>query len=178
MTTARKPGPPLLNREVFYKGQKIVEQDSEAYRAFYIETGEVEISVREGKHEVAVSKLGPGEIFGEMGLLTGHQRSATVTALGDCTLTVISKEALEKKVNAIEDKAIRAIIKVLIARLRQSNSGQLHHYRNFAEFQERMAGLLAKANEGIAQDRKNAFRDEAEPLLTQLEALLDKYHAR
>ena len=177
MATSDKTGQPVLSREVFYKGQTIVEQDSEAYRAYYIEEGEVEISVREGRHEVAISKLGKGEIFGEMGLLLEGQRSATATALSDCTLTVISRETLNGKIDAIEDKAIRAIIRVLITRLRQSNSGQLHHYRNFAEFQERLAGLVNKANHGIDKDRKSAFRNEAEPLLAQLEALLDKYHA-
>ena len=165
----------ILNREVFFKGQKIVEQDSEAYRAFYIEDGSVEISVKDGKHEVVISTLGKGELFGEMGLLVNDHRSATATAATDCTLTVISKDALEKKINSIDDKAIRAIIKVLIARLRESNTGQLFHYRNFAEFQERLAVLVAKANDGINQDKKGQFRAEAEPLLDQLEALLDKY---
>ncbi len=172
----KKSAPPVLSREVFYKGQKIVEQDSTAYRAYYIETGEVEISVREGKHEIPVSKLGPGEIFGEMGLLVGNQRYATATALSECTLTLISKDVLENKIGAIEDKAIRAIINVLITRLRESNIGQLHHYKNFADFQERLAGLLDKANQGIDKDKKDAFRDEAAPLLDQLESLLDKYH--
>lgn len=177
MSTSQKSNQPVLNREVFYKGQTIVEQDSDAYRAYYIEQGEVEISVHEDGYEVAVSTLGRGEIFGEMGLLADDQRSATAKALSDCTLTVISKEVLEKKIDSIEDKAIRAIIKVLISRLRQSNTGQLHHYRNFAEFQQRLSGLVDKANEGIDQDKKGDFRKEAEPLLDQLDALLDKYRS-
>ncbi len=168
----------VLSRETFHKGQRIIEQGAPAFRAFFIEDGEIEISVRDGNHEVAISKLGAGEIFGEMGLLVGDRRFASATALTDCTLTVISKEALERKINNLEDKAIRAIIRVLITRLRESNSGQLAHYRNFAEFQERLAVLVQKANQGIDQDKKGAFRAEAEPLLDQLEALLDKYHQR
>lgn len=177
MSVSDKPRQPLLNRENYFSGDTIVEQDSNACRAFYIEEGEVEIRVREGRHEIAVSRLGKGEIFGEMGLLLDSQRSATVKALSNCTLTVISRETLEKKIDTIEDKAIRAIIRILITRLRQSNSGQLHHYRNFAEFQERLDMLLSKADRGVAQDKKGAFREEAEPLLNQLEALLDKYRA-
>ena len=43
------------------------------------------------KWEVAVTK--GGGYFGEMSLLTGDKRSATVTARGDCTLLEISADA-------------------------------------------------------------------------------------
>ena len=110
-----------------------------------------------------------------MGLLLGDRRYATARAKTNCTLTVISKEILEAKISAINDKAISAIIRVLISRLTESNTSQLQHYATFAEFQERLSSLLSKANKGIAKDKKKAFRNEAEPLLDQLENLLDKY---
>lgn len=166
----------LLNREVFYKGQTIIEQNSDANRAFYIESGSVEISLKEDKHKVAVSTLGPGEIFGEMGLIAHEPRSASAIALSNTTVTIITEDMLNKRIETISDRAVRALIKVLIDRLIQSNKGQLLHYKNLAEFQDRVIGLMNKADNGISKNQKDAFRKEAEPLLTQLEALLDKYN--
>ena len=167
----------LLNREIFYKGQKIIEQNSNSNRAFYIESGTVEISVKEDQHSVTISKLGPGEIFGEMGLIAHEPRSANAIALEDTTVTIITEDMLNKRVEAITDKAIRKLIRVLIERLTQSNKGQLLHYKNLAEFQDRVIGLMNKADTGISKSKRAAFREEAEPLLAQLEALLDKYNS-
>ena len=61
--------PRLLTREVFYKGQTIIEQDVSGNRAFYIERGMVEVLVRDGPYMVRVAVLGAGEIFGEMALI-------------------------------------------------------------------------------------------------------------
>jgi len=44
---------------------------------------------------VELARLGPGDFFGEMSLLTGEPRSATVTAITDCDLLEISKSGLD-----------------------------------------------------------------------------------
>ena len=36
---------------------------------------------------------------------------------------------------------------------------------------------MKKADTGISKSKRAAFREEAEPLLAQLEALLDKYNS-
>lgn len=167
--------PRVLNRDVYYKGSIIIEQGSDGHRAFYIEKGEVEILVRDGHHTVRVGILGPGEIFGEMALIEHEQRSATVRALTDTTVTVISAHELEDKINHIEDKAVAALLHLYIGRLRTANEGQMAHYKNFAEFQDRVAGLVDKATRGVDQSQRQKFRDEVTPLLTQLDALLDSY---
>lgn len=50
-------------------------------------------SVNNGKK--VVSRLGPGDVLGEMSLLTGEQCSATVTAATDCLVYEIDKDQLE-----------------------------------------------------------------------------------
>lgn len=167
--------PRVLNRDVYYKGQTIIEQGADGHRAFYIEKGQVEIIVRDGPHEVRVGTLGPGEIFGEMALIEHDTRSATARALTDTTVTVISEQELEQKINAIEDKAMGALLHLFVNRLRASNEGQLSHYRNFAEFQDRIAGLVEKTARGVNYRDRQKFRDEVGPLLEQLDELLDRY---
>ena len=169
--------PRVLNRQVFYKGQTIIEQDTEGHRAFYIEKGEVEVVVRDGPYEVRVATLGEGELFGEMGLIEHEVRSAAVRALHDTTVAVISERELENKFSMIDDRTVLALIHVLIRRLRDSNKGQVQQYRNLVEFQDRISGMLEKASGVIDERNRREFRKEVTPLLDQLDDLLDNYRA-
>jgi CRP/FNR family cyclic AMP-dependent transcriptional regulator len=51
----------------------------------------VQVSDEEGR-EVILSMLGPGELFGEMGVLDDHPRSATVLAVESSDVVVMGKE--------------------------------------------------------------------------------------
>ena len=167
--------PRILTREVFYKGQTIIEQDLSGNRAFYIERGMVEVLVKDGTYMVRVAVLGAGELFGEMALIEHKGRSATVRALQDTTVTVITNRELDEKLNNVGDKAIRALIRVLLARLRGANRGQMQHYKNLTDFQDRIAGMVEKASNGIEAGKRQQFRQEVTPVLEQLEKLLDAY---
>lgn len=169
--------PRILNRELYYKGQTIIEQGSGGFNAYYIEKGRVEVIAREGRHRIKLCELGPGEIFGEMALIEQQERSAAVIALADTTVTVISAPELERKINRINDKAVRALMNIFLGRLREANKGQLRQYRSLAEFQDRIAGLVEKAGRGIDEEKRTAFREAAEPLLAKLETLLEEYRA-
>lgn len=59
-------------------------------------SGRLEVSVAGTRHATRlVADLGPGEIVGEMSLLTGARRSATVAALEPTRVVEITKVALE-----------------------------------------------------------------------------------
>jgi CRP-like cAMP-binding protein len=62
---------------------------------FALIEGKVSVSVHTPGGEKTVATLGPGEVVGEMSLVTGERRSATVTALGKVTALEITKAALE-----------------------------------------------------------------------------------
>src|SRR5512147_1857438 len=57
-------------------GERIIHRGDQADAAYFISAGEVEVSVG-GQH----IRLGPGNFFGEMALISGQPRSADVTAL-------------------------------------------------------------------------------------------------
>jgi CRP/FNR family transcriptional regulator, cyclic AMP receptor protein len=57
-------------------GRELVREGDFSYEFMAIEEGEAEVT-REGRH---VADLGPGDFFGEMGLLEKTLRNATVTA--------------------------------------------------------------------------------------------------
>jgi CRP-like cAMP-binding protein len=58
------------------EGRELVREGDFSYEFMAIEEGEVEVT-RGGEH---VADLGPGDFFGEMGLLEKTLRNATVTA--------------------------------------------------------------------------------------------------
>ena len=70
-------------------GKVLTEQGGSGHEAFVIVKGEAGVEVS-GKQ---VAKLGPGAHFGELALLDGGPRTATVTALTDMTVLVISQRA-------------------------------------------------------------------------------------
>jgi small-conductance mechanosensitive channel/CRP-like cAMP-binding protein len=79
---------------LFGKGEKIVQQGAEGSSMFVLLTGEAAVYVHHsGQHGEAarVASVQPGEYFGEMSLLTGAARSATVTATADCEVLEIAK---------------------------------------------------------------------------------------
>src|SRR5262249_57693506 len=70
----------------FAPGAVIVRQGEPA-RCFYIVTrGEVEVvNHHPSGHDIVLGRLGPGEYFGEVGLLQSRPRTATVRAAGAAT---------------------------------------------------------------------------------------------
>ncbi|MGB4056794.1 MAG: cyclic nucleotide-binding domain-containing protein [Alphaproteobacteria bacterium] len=167
----------VLHREVFFKGKAIIEQGDTGNRAYFIERGRVEILIKDadGRHQLKVAEMGPGDLFGEMSLITNEPRSATVRAMEDCTVTVISRDEVEGKIRRIDDAAIRALISVLADRLRRSTQGQLNHYTTLANFQDRISGVVDSVDVGIDPKSRDAFRDEVTPLLNDLQKVLDRY---
>jgi CRP-like cAMP-binding protein len=67
-------------------GRELVREGDFSYEFMAIEEGEAEVT-REGKH---VNDLGPGDFFGEMGLLEKTLRNATVTAKTSMKLVTLT----------------------------------------------------------------------------------------
>ena len=88
---------------------------------FVILRGEVKVFVDspDGR-EVVLSHLQTGDFFGEMALLEGETRSASVTALTDCEMAVLA-QADFFAVLARDFSLTRRILQTLSARLRKAN---------------------------------------------------------
>jgi len=78
------------------KGRALVTQGSVTDATFGIVSGRLRVSLsRADGSEAALAILGPGELFGELGLFQDGSRSARVTALEDvCVLSVAKHELL------------------------------------------------------------------------------------
>ena len=67
-------------------GQRIIRAGDEADLVYFISSGEVEVCV--GSRRI---KLGPGDYFGEMAIISGQPRSADVTALDYSQFATLSQ---------------------------------------------------------------------------------------
>jgi CRP-like cAMP-binding protein len=73
----------------------------------------------------AVGTVGPGDVVGEMSLLDGGPRSATVTALSPMTLYVMSRREFQSMMRA-NPSIVGKIATSLARRLRQAQSTRPH----------------------------------------------------
>ena len=99
----------------------IVQAGDRTDNIYLILTGElmVQISDQEGR-EVILAMLRPGEMFGEMGVIDDHPRSATVIATEPCDLVVIAKDDF-KSCLAENFEVSLSIIHSLVRRLRDAD---------------------------------------------------------
>jgi CRP-like cAMP-binding protein len=102
-------------------GTQLTTQGGVGREAFVILDGTAVVS----KDGVAAAELGPGDHFGELALLDGGPRTATVTASTDVTVLVLSKPAF----NAVLDQIPTLAHKLLVStarRLRESEQSFTH----------------------------------------------------
>ena len=90
------------------QGRELVREGDFSYEFMAIEEGEAEVT-REGQH---VADLGPGDFFGEMGLLEKTLRNATVTAKTPVRLITLTGWDL-KRVERSAPQAMERIRSVL-----------------------------------------------------------------
>jgi CRP-like cAMP-binding protein len=80
----------------FQKNQTVFTQGQTADTVYYIQQGKIKLTViSQHDKEAVVAILGPGQFFGE-GCMNGHTlRIATTTAMEDCVVTAITKQAMK-----------------------------------------------------------------------------------
>jgi CRP-like cAMP-binding protein len=98
---------------------------STGYMALVLEGEAVVVNAIEGSGDsVVLSTLAAGAVFGELGVLDGKARSATVTAVTDMTIAVLDRVGLSRLIDTFPSVAcalLSAIIVRVGERLRATN---------------------------------------------------------
>src|SRR5712664_3999225 len=118
----------------------------------------VMMSDSDGK-EVILSILGPGEFFGEMGLIDDEPRSASVVTIEPCELLSISKRDFKK---CLQDNAemSMAVMRGLVKRLREADRkigslALLDVYGRVARLLLDMAEMIGASREMVSRVMKD-----------------------
>jgi CRP/FNR family transcriptional regulator, cyclic AMP receptor protein len=80
-------------RRTVPRGGTVLQQDDPGTNAYFILTGGADVLLEsDDGRQFIVARLGPGDHFGEMSLLDGEPRSASVVATTDSELLVLRRE--------------------------------------------------------------------------------------
>jgi small-conductance mechanosensitive channel len=104
-----------LHPAPFAKGEIITRQGAEAHWLYLLVEGEVAVKVAKDGVEDEIARMSDGSFFGEMSLMTGEPRSATVVAISDVDCYRLDKTAFQELVKRRPDVA-QPIAEVLAER--------------------------------------------------------------
>jgi hypothetical protein len=113
----------------FSPGEAVVREGEPGTSLFLIEDGAVEVLTTDTSgRRLVLATLGPGEFFGEVGLLTGRPRTATIVAVVATTVIEIAKQDLdaiaighpevETVLRTFYEQRAQATVEAVIARMR------------------------------------------------------------
>jgi CRP/FNR family cyclic AMP-dependent transcriptional regulator len=103
------------------RGEVLFREGDEGERLYVVTAGKVKLgrTSADGRENL-LAILGPGQMFGELSLFDPGPRSATVTAVTECTLQSLGHDELGPWLNGRPEVA-RALLVQLAVRLRKAN---------------------------------------------------------
>ncbi len=128
-----------------FRGETIIRQGEPGDSCFIIRSGQATVLVAAPEGEQAVSTLGPGQVFGEMSLMTGVERTATVRALTDMEIIRIGKDDFAHILSANPDIAVK--ISAILARRHlelDAKRKEITEAGRKADLESRTSHLIAK----------------------------------
>jgi small-conductance mechanosensitive channel/CRP-like cAMP-binding protein len=85
----------MMQERLVPRGATIVRQGEAGDSLFLLAEGALEVRAVQDGAELPPERMAPGEVFGEMSLLTGQPRSATITAVTEAVIYEIRREHLD-----------------------------------------------------------------------------------
>lgn len=107
----------MVDRRVFYAGDKIISEGQFGTEMFVIESGTVEIWKGPEDDKLVLNKIGPGCVFGEMALIDEKPRMASATAVDQVVCKTISKQLFLRNMSKL-DPFMKRIVDVLTINVR------------------------------------------------------------
>lgn len=142
-----------LRELVFESGEIIFAKNSMGTDFYIIDQGSVTVHLDDGMG-APVASLSPGAFFGEMSLLTGEPRSATLRATTETRLLVMCRESLGRALEENEDLA--RILSEAVTQRRMANQTR----ESDSETESRAASEITRA--------RNESREASSQLLDRI----------
>lgn len=168
----------ILDRRTVPKGHVIVHEGEKGANAFLIQSGRVRVYVtdKEGR-KADVGVLEPGQIFGEMALVFDGPRTATVEAVEDTSLILITRETLRQKLEK-SDPTVKALVPMLMKRIVQANESTLKKSGNVNAMIEATAAIYQNIEIGLSAQEKSSLKRDVEPKLQEFLAAARAFSQR
>jgi CRP/FNR family cyclic AMP-dependent transcriptional regulator len=103
------------------RNEQVVRAGEDAESLIVLLTGRAKVTnFDEEGREIILAWLGPGEFFGEMGLIDGSPRSASVVAVEPCELLTIGKTEFQRCMQN-NFQVAQKLMQILVRRLREAD---------------------------------------------------------
>ncbi len=99
-------------------GKRLVHEGDYSYELIVIESGTADV-IKDGE---VIGTLGPGDVFGEMGMLSGGKRTADVIATSSMRLITLSRWDLKRISSEVSDQ-----LQALVEQRKELNEGRAQH---------------------------------------------------
>lgn len=99
-------------------GTILVRQGEHGDRMYVIQEGRAEVILEQDGCERLLTVLGPGDLFGEMAIIDGEVRSATVRAVGELRVLTVDKRTFLRRIHEDPSIAYR-IVQKMARRIRE-----------------------------------------------------------
>src|SRR5581483_922311 len=151
----------------FEAGAVVFKEGDEGSTCFIVRTGQAR-AIREHPdgRSITLAHFGPGDIFGEMAMLDGERRSATVEATEDTEAIAILSADMHRLLREHPDISVK-LIAALGRRLRDTNERLAR--QSFQTVQSRVAAALTQL---VAAARDPGGGDDGDVLITTTQAEL------
>lgn len=144
-----------LHREVYPAGEVIFREGDPGDSAYLIEEGSVEVSVSSTQQ----SRIGKGELFGEIALIDQQPRTATVRAIESTVLIPIPRQ-LVKELLEKTDPVVRHLLLTILERYRSTRSQPAFDPSKSTIFRRDKTRGVATQQLRLAHDIAEALREE------------------
>ena len=137
----------------FPKGVRVFHEGDDSDACYVVRSGDLRVTREHSDgRAIALATLGSGDFFGELAMLDGGSRSASVETLSDVELLALPAIDMRRVIAAHGEIAAKLIV-ALTRRLRETNERVAR--QSFQTVPSRVAGVLAQliAEEAIPEDR-------------------------
>lgn len=109
-----------FREQQFAAGSTIVKEGEPGQTAYILTRGHCDVF----KRSVHLRRIGPGEVFGETAILTSGQRTASVVAVDEVSVLVVTREALERELDS--RGWLGPLVRALAERFREADEERAH----------------------------------------------------
>lgn len=159
----------ILERRFAPKGQVVIREGEYGQDAYLVQSGEVSVFITKDGEDVELARLGAGQIVGEMAFVFDAPRTASVRAVQDSNLIVISRQQFQEKLKE-SDPTVRAIVQMLSQRILDSNNTLLDKKSDLSDLKETARVIYQNIAVKLTRNQQRNFQNT---VLPHLEALLD-----
>lgn len=135
-------------------GDILIQQGEPGDSAYVLLKGDFEVQKQSGQSLIKIDVRNPGDVVGEMALLTRAPRNASIIAKTDGEALRIPQKAFEKLLQSSTSAAM-AVLHWVMARLTQ-NESLLHQQEKMAALGTMSAGLAHELNNPAAAAQRSA----------------------